>query len=108
MDRLFVERSPSIDCRHTSSQRVLIAFLWTCFLAAPFGAPQVFAADVGSVRGVVNDPQGQPIAEATIKLKSKTSDWLQSTTTSRRGEFAFSIVPLGDYVLSINKKDFRL
>jgi TonB dependent receptor/Carboxypeptidase regulatory-like domain/TonB-dependent Receptor Plug Domain len=106
MDRPFVERSPSIDCRHTSTQRVLIAFLWTCLLAAPFGASQVFAADVGSVRGVVNDPQGQPIAEATIKLKSKTSDWLQSTTTSKRGEFTFSIVPLGDYVLSITKTDF--
>ena len=55
MDPLFVDRSPSTDFRHTASHRVLMAFLWTCFLAVPFGVPQVFAADVGSVRGVVSD-----------------------------------------------------
>ena len=67
---------------------------------------QLFAADVGSVRGVVNDPQDRPIAEARVKLKSKTSDWLQSTTTGRQGQFTFLTVPVGDYVLSIDKADF--
>jgi hypothetical protein len=64
------------------------------------------AADVGSVRGIVTDPQDRPIAQADIQLKSKTSDWLQTTTTGKRGEFAFLTVPLGDYVLSIGKTDF--
>ncbi len=68
--------------------------------------PDVLAADVGSVRGVVSDPQDKPVAQAVVSLKSTTSDWVQTTTTGKGGEFAFPTVPLGDYVLSINKADF--
>jgi outer membrane cobalamin receptor len=64
------------------------------------------AADVGSVRGVVDDPHGKAVANASVKLKSATSDWAQSTTTDARGEFAFMTVPLGDYVLNISHADF--
>jgi outer membrane cobalamin receptor len=67
---------------------------------------QLHAADVGSVRGIVTDPQDRPIAQADIQLKSKTSDWIRTTTTGKRGEFAFQTVPLGDYVLSAGKADF--
>jgi hypothetical protein len=67
---------------------------------------QLHAADVGSVRGIVTDPQDRPVAQADIQLKSKTSDWIQTTATGKRGEFAFLTVPLGDYVLSVGKADF--
>jgi hypothetical protein len=67
---------------------------------------QVHAADVGSVRGIINDPQQRPIVGATAKLKSKTSDWMQSVASGNRGEFAFPTVPLGDYVLSVDKTEF--
>jgi TonB-dependent receptor-like protein/carboxypeptidase family protein len=67
---------------------------------------QLHAADVGSVRGTVTDPQDRAIAQANIQLKSKTSDWVQTTTTGKRGEFTFLTVPLGDYVLSSSKTDF--
>jgi hypothetical protein len=67
---------------------------------------EVLAADVGSVRGVVNDPQNRPIADADVQLKSKTSEWLQTATTGKRGEFVFLTVPVGDYVLSAGKADF--
>jgi hypothetical protein len=104
MNSPFDRPSISIDL-HTLIGRAPIAFAM-CFLVAYFGAPPVFAADVGSVRGVVNDPQGRPIAQAEIRLKSTTSEWLQATATDKRGEFAFPTVPLGDYVLSIAKTDF--
>src|SRR4030081_2747829 len=64
------------------------------------------AADVGSVRGVVDDPRGHPVAQAGVKLKSATSEWVQTTSTDTRGEFAFMTVPLGDYVLSVTHADF--
>ncbi len=66
----------------------------------------VHATDVGSVRGVVDDPQHHPIAGATVDIKAKTSDWAHTTTTGTRGEFVFATVPLGDYVLSAHKTDF--
>jgi hypothetical protein len=64
------------------------------------------AADVGSVRGVVHDQQHRPLGEVQVQLKSATSQWVQASTTSARGEFSFMTVPLGDYVLSFNAPDF--
>ena len=78
-----------------------ILFLVT--LALPLS---LHAAGVGSVRGVVDDPHGHPVAQAGVKLKSATSAWVQTTSTDERGEFAFMTVPLGDYVLSVTHADF--
>jgi hypothetical protein len=90
-------------CSSSSIYFRLPGILFPIMLFAPM---QLFAADVGSVRGVVNDPQDRPIAEAHVKLKSKTSDWLQTTTTGKQGEFTYLTVPVGDYVLKIDKTDF--
>jgi hypothetical protein len=83
----------------TSASRTLLLSIFV--LPIP-----LHAADVGSVRGTVTDPQDRPIAQADIQLKSKTSDWVQTTITGKRGEFSFLTVPLGDYVLSSSKTDF--
>ena len=69
-------------------------------------SPALWAADVGSVRGVVHDSQHLPIAQAAVKLKSATSDWEQSSSTDEHGEFAFMTVPLGDFVLSVSHSDY--
>jgi len=66
----------------------------------------LWAADVGSVRGVVHDSQHLPIAQAAVKLKSATSDWEQSASTDEHGEFAFMTVPLGDFLLSVSQADY--
>jgi outer membrane receptor for ferrienterochelin and colicin len=106
MDDLFVYGAPTIGVHQVLRQRAFGALRGMWFLAVMLGVPRVFAADVGSVRGVVDDQQGQPIAEASVKLKSNTSDWVQSTTTGKGGQFAFPTVPLGDYVLSIAKTNY--
>lgn len=77
---------------------LLAAWLW--------GAVPLYAADVGSVRGVVHDQQHRPLAEVQVTLKSATSQWTESSTTDAQGEFSFMTVPLGDYVLSVNAADF--
>src|ERR1700683_126175 len=73
------------------------------FLICP---TQLHAADVGSVRGVVDDLQHNPIAGASVKLKSKSSDWVETIATDERGQFAFQTVPVGDYVMTVGKTDF--
>ena len=60
----------------------------------------------GSVRGVVHDPQHRPVAGASVKLKSATSDWTETAQTDQDGEFSFTTVPLGDYVVSVTKSGF--
>src|SRR3984885_2216038 len=82
-----------------SSRAVLLA-------AMLLAAVPLRAADVGSVRGVVHDQQHRPLPEVQVKLKSATSEWVESSTTDAHGEFSFMTVPLGDYVLSFSAADF--
>ncbi len=74
--------------------------------ATLLGAAPLRAADVGSVRGVVHDQQHRPLADVQVKLKSATSQWVESATTGPEGEFSFMTVPLGDYVLNFSAADF--
>jgi outer membrane receptor for ferrienterochelin and colicin len=61
----------------------------------------------GSVRGIVHDPQHRPIAGADVKLKAVASYWTQAAQSDQNGEFSFSAVPVGDYVLTVRKNDFE-
>jgi len=65
-----------------------------------------FANIFGTVRGVVHDPQHRPIADASVKLKSATSDWTQTAQTDQEGAFSFSAVPVGDYLVTVTKTGF--
>ncbi|MGB6310855.1 MAG: TonB-dependent receptor [Steroidobacteraceae bacterium] len=75
-------------------------------LALLMSPTPLFASDVGSVRGVVHDTGHLPIAAARVTLKSASSEWSQATSTDPRGEFSFMTVPLGDYVLSVQRPEF--
>jgi hypothetical protein len=80
--------------------------LGVALLAALLWHAPLYAADVGSVRGVVHDQQHRPMADARVMLKSATSAWSQSSLTDAHGEFSFMTVPLGDYVLSVSDPGF--
>jgi hypothetical protein len=80
--------------------------LCLALLAALLWYSPLYAADVGSVRGVVHDQQHRPLADARVMLKSATSAWTQSSVTDVHGEFSFMTVPLGDYVLSVSDPGF--
>jgi hypothetical protein len=80
--------------------------LGVALLAALLWHAPLYAADVGSVRGVVHDQQHRPMADARVMLKSATSAWSQSSRTDAHGEFSFMTVPLGDYVLSVSDPGF--
>src|SRR6266481_6911479 len=66
----------------------------------------VYASMYGTVKTIVHDPQHRPVAGATVKLKSATSDWSQTGQTDQDGELTFSTVPVGDYVLTITQSGF--
>src|SRR5580700_9819218 len=82
-------------------QRILL-FMAVSFLFAS----STFATIFGTVRGVVHDPQHRPVAGASVKLKSATSDWTQTTLTDQDGSFSFSAVPVGDYLVTVTKSGF--
>jgi hypothetical protein len=65
-----------------------------------------YATIFGTVRGIVHDPSHRPISDASLTLKSATSDWTQSVKTDQDGAFVFINVPLGDYFVSVSKTGF--
>ena len=64
------------------------------------------AADIGDVHGVVHDANHRPVAQASVQLKSASSAWSRAVQSDANGEFAFTAVPLGDYVLNVGRSGF--
>ena len=60
-----------------------------------------FASVVGSVRGVIHDPQHRPVQNAMVMLKAKSSDWSTTANSDANGNFNFNAVPLGEYVVTV-------
>ena len=60
-----------------------------------------FASVVGSVRGVIHDPQHRPVENAMVMLKAKSSEWSTTTNSDANGNFSFNAVPLGEYVVTV-------
>jgi len=79
---------------------------WLLVLLALALAGAGFATVFGTVRGIVHDPQHRPVGGADVVLKSKTSDYAQSTKTDAEGQFHFDAVPLGEYRLSVSAANF--
>jgi len=73
---------------------------------ALWAAPRAAATDFGTVRGIVHDLQHRPVAGASVNLKAATSDWAQAAQSDQDGAFAFTAVPLGDYVVTVTKAGF--
>lgn len=60
----------------------------------------------GKLGGVVHDPHHRPVGGATVTLHANHSDYVESQTTNRDGEFRFSSVSLGEYTLTITQPGF--
>src|SRR4051812_46925605 len=65
------------------------------------------AAVVGTVRGVIHDPQHRPVADAMVMIRAKTSDWVATTNSDANGNFVFNAVPLGELVVSVSGLGFE-
>jgi outer membrane receptor protein involved in Fe transport len=61
----------------------------------------------GSVRGIVHDPQHRPIQDAHLTLKAQDSDWTRSQESKDNGEFVFTLVPIGNYTVTVTSKGFQ-
>jgi len=71
------------------------------FLSVP-----ALATIFGTVRGIVHDPQHRPVADATVTLKAKASDYAQTMQTDAEGGFHFDAVPLGEYSVIVSQAGF--
>ncbi|HXI41163.1 MAG TPA: carboxypeptidase-like regulatory domain-containing protein [Bryobacteraceae bacterium] len=86
---------------------------WTKFLVGiallTFGATNLPAQSIfATLTGVVSDPSGAIIPNATVKLKSEATGSLRDTVSNSDGYFSFTSVPVGDftYELSVEAQGF--
>lgn len=68
----------------------------------------VFATIFGTVRGIVHDPQHRPVATASVMLKARNSDYVQTVATDAEGNFHFDAVPVGEYSVSVSFDGFAV
>ncbi|MGO8795248.1 MAG: TonB-dependent receptor domain-containing protein [Candidatus Sulfotelmatobacter sp.] len=78
--------------------------LFAVLLLLPLAA---LATIFGSVRGIIHDPQHRPIKGALVTLKAQNSDWTQSKPSNDNGEFEFTSVPIGNYIVTVSSQDFQ-
>ena len=64
-------------------------------------AVAAFASVVSSVHGVIHDPQHRPVQDAMVMIKAKNSQWASTGNSDANGNFVFSAVPLGEYVVTV-------
>src|SRR5215469_18953120 len=67
-----------------------------------------FASIFGTLRGIVHDVQHHPIADATIVVQAKASDWRREATSDDQGRFQIDAVPAGEYTVRITRTGFRV
>ena len=69
--------------------------------AAPLGAT-VF----GTLRGVVHDPSHRPVAGANVTVRAVESSFAREASTGADGDFTFTALSAGDYVLNVSCEGF--
>jgi outer membrane receptor for ferrienterochelin and colicin len=69
-------------------------------------AASIWAAVIGTVRGVVHDPDHRPVQGAQVLVKSGSSDYMQKLTTDSDGGFEATALPVGAYVVTVRREGF--
>jgi hypothetical protein len=64
-----------------------------------FAAAQ--AGSSGTIEGVVKDPSGAAVVDATVEIKDPVSGYLKTTNTNSEGAFRFTNVPLNPYHMTV-------
>jgi hypothetical protein len=64
-------------------------------------------AGTATVRGTVNDPQGNVVAGATVSLANSATNFSRTATSNTEGVFSFEQVPVGDYRMEVTATGFK-
>ncbi len=70
-------------------------------------SPLAVGVVLGSIRGVVHDPDHRPVANAHVAIKATNSDFVQLSTTDASGTFETALVPIGRYEVTVTLDGFQ-
>ena len=77
------------------------------FVLTLFATASLAQSGSSSVRGLVTDPQGSPVAGAAVTLANSERNFSRSQTTNTDGNYLFKPVPAGTYRLEVEMKGFK-
>src|SRR5258708_7736356 len=78
---------------------IIAAFLSICAAAQSLVS--------GAITGVVSDPSGAVIPNATVALKNNGTGQTQNATTNQSGVYRFSLLTPGQYTVTVNASGFQ-
>jgi tetratricopeptide (TPR) repeat protein len=79
------------------------AILFSLLLLLGLAVPAVFAQASGSVKGVVKDPQGNPVADAIVVYTNQDNGQKYALKTNKKGEYFSLGISAGKYNVVIYK-----
>ncbi|MEJ5366849.1 MAG: carboxypeptidase-like regulatory domain-containing protein [Bryobacteraceae bacterium] len=77
------------------------------FLLLALCASALWAQDTALLSGAIVDSGGAPVAVARLRLAARSSDLTVEKTANQGGEFAFDLLPPGEYELTVSKESFE-
>jgi Carboxypeptidase regulatory-like domain len=80
--------------------------LFAVVFALSFCAPPSWAQSSGTVEGMVKDPSGAAVPNATVEIHNPVSHFDRSTTTDSEGKFRLTSVPFNPYHLQVTASGF--
>jgi Carboxypeptidase regulatory-like domain len=98
---------PLFSRRRAVPTRALQALISLAILTA-LACPQRGEAQVSaSIKGVVTDSSGAPVASATVNTKNTETGATRSTTTDDGGRYLVLSLPVGEYEIRVTKAGFQ-
>jgi Carboxypeptidase regulatory-like domain len=98
--------APQQSAGHADSSRALPDAPLPAFAAANFAQPTGAAEGAASVEGVVLDASGASVSGAAVSLLHPDGRELEETASGANGEFSFTKIPAGSYLVSVNAQGF--
>src|SRR5664279_1079444 len=81
----------------------VIAAVLICCTALPVWAQ---TTSMGTMTGVVTDPSGAVVPDATVTIKDKSTGDVRTTSTNSSGRYVLINLPSGTYEVTISKAGF--
>ena len=85
------------------SRKFPAALALLCAAAINLPAQSIYA----TLTGVVSDPSGALVVQATVQLRNEGSGSLRETVTNSQGYYTFASVPVGTYELTVEATGFE-
>jgi hypothetical protein len=86
--------------------RRIALFAWILSMLLCVGRISAQSGNAGSVEGIVKDPSGAAVANATVEISNPVSSFERSVTTGTDGSFRFTNVPFNPYHMVVTAEGF--